>query len=274
MKIALTGANGFIASNIIKKFPNYITINRNDSEKDILKKLENVDVVFNLAGATILKRWNENYKKTLVSSRIQTTKKLVNAINKSSIKHFISTSAIGIYPDNTPCDESCTNLADNFLGNLAKKWEEEALKSNKPTAIFRLGVVLGNGGALKEILLPFKFGFGGIIGNGEMKMSWIDIDDLIRMYQFIIKNHLTGIFNATAPYSVTNTEFTKTLAKTLNRPAIFKIPEFLLYLKYSEGAKVLTSSKEIYPKRILKEGFEFKYPTIKKSLNHLLCKNN
>jgi uncharacterized protein (TIGR01777 family) len=271
MKIAITGSSGFIASNLISYFPNYVAIRREDTEEDILKKLQGVDIVFNLAGATILKRWSENYKKILISSRIETTKKLVNAINKSSVKHFISTSAIGIYPDNILCDENCKNLADDFLGTLAKKWEEEALKANKPTAILRVGVVLGKGGALKEMILPFKLGLGGIIGNGEMKMSWIDIEDLIRIYKFIIDKRLTGIFNATSPNPVTNREFTKTLAKLLNRPAIFKIPKFLLYLRYGEGVKVLTSSKEVYPNRMLKEGFKFKYSTIEKSLSHLLC---
>jgi uncharacterized protein (TIGR01777 family) len=130
--------------------------------------------------------------------------------------------------------------------------------------------VLGNGGALKEMLLPFKLGLGGIIGNGEMKMSWIDIEDLMGIYKFIIDKKITGIINATSPNPVTNKEFTKTLAKILKRPAIFKIPEFLLYLKYGEGASVLISSKEVYPKRLLENGFEFKYPTIEQSLKHIL----
>jgi uncharacterized protein (TIGR01777 family) len=270
MKIALTGASGFIGSHLKKIFPYFVAINRDDNEREILEKIKNVDVVFNLAGATILKRWNESYKKILFQSRIETTRKLVNAINESNIKHFISTSAIGIYPDNIPCDESCKNLANDFLGNLAKEWEKEAKKSNKPTTIVRLGVVLGNGGALKEMLLPFKLGLGGIIGNGEMKMSWIDIEDLMRIYKFIIDKKITGIINTSSPHPVTNKEFTKTLGKILKRPAIFKIPEFLLYLKYGESAKVLTSSKEVYPKRLLDYGFRFKYPTLEKSLKHIL----
>ncbi|WP_201767420.1 MULTISPECIES: hypothetical protein [unclassified Lebetimonas] len=106
----------------------------------------------------------------------------MKSINKSNIKHFISTSAIGIYPENTPCDEYCNITADDFLGNLAKEWENEANKCNKPTTTIRLSVVLGKGGALKEMLLPFKIGLGGIIGNGEMKMSWIDIEDFWKSF--------------------------------------------------------------------------------------------
>jgi uncharacterized protein (TIGR01777 family) len=270
MKIAITGSSGFIASYLKKTFPNYITINRNDSEKEIIQKLKNVDVVFNLAGASILKRWSDSYKKTLYSSRIETTKKLVKSINKSDVKYFISASAIGIYPDNTYCDESCKNYSNDFLANLVKEWENEAKKSKIPTTIIRFGVVLGNGGALKEMLLPFKFGFGGIIGNGKMMMSWIDIDDLMRIFQFVLDKKLIGIINATAPNPVTNKEFTKTLGKVLHRPTIFRIPEFMLYLKYGEGALVLTSSKEVYPKRLLDNGFKFKYPIIQDSLENKL----
>jgi NAD dependent epimerase/dehydratase family enzyme len=106
MKISLTGASGFIGSHLKKIFPYFVVMNKDDNEREILEKIKNVDVVFNLAGATILKRWSKNYKKILFSSRIETTKKLVKVINKSNIKHFISTSAIGIYPDNTKTNKN------------------------------------------------------------------------------------------------------------------------------------------------------------------------
>ena len=98
MKVALTGANGFVGSHLMKIFTNNVVINRNDTEEQILKKLDGVYAVFNLAGAPIIKRWSKAYKKVLLSSRIDTTKKIVNAINKSDVKYFISTSAIGAYP--------------------------------------------------------------------------------------------------------------------------------------------------------------------------------
>jgi len=270
VKIALNGASGFVASHLKEKFTDFVVLKRDDSENEIVQKLQGVDAVFNLAGAPILKRWSDSYKKILLESRIETTKKLVNAINKSEIKHFISTSAIGAYPDGR-FDESYDGYGDDFLGSLTKQWEEEASKSNKPTTIIRFGVILGSdGGALKEMLLPFKLGVGGIIGDGKMMTSWIDIEDLVRIYEYTLQTKLTGILNATAPNPISNFEFTKALGKELKRPTIFPLPLFVLKLLFGEGASVLIASKEIYPKRLKESGFEFEYPSIQASLAHLL----
>jgi uncharacterized protein (TIGR01777 family) len=271
MKVAFSGSSGFVGTHLREKFQNHVILNRNDTKEDILNKLQGVDVVINLAGAPIIKRWSEKYKKILIESRVNTTKKIVEAINESEVKHFISTSAIGAYPDNNPYDESFSNYYNDFLGSLTKIWEQEALKCNKPTAITRFGIVLGNdGGALKQMLLPFKLGVGGNIGNGEMFMSWIDIDDLTNAYEHIIKNSLVGTFNFVSPNPVKNKEFTKALGKTLKRPTIFPLPEFILKIIFGEAATVLTGSKEIYPKSLSDSGFKFKYKNIKESLEHLL----
>jgi len=262
-KIALTGASGFVGQKIQKHFRECVVIKRDDSEAEIIRKLENVDVVINLAGAPIVKRWSEAYKKVLYRSRIETTKRLVSAINRSHVSYFISTSAIGIYPNCTPCDEKCTQLDNGFLGTLCQAWEVEARKCVKPTAILRFGVVLGKeGGALKKMLLPFKLGMGGIIGSGEMMMSWIAIDDLIRMYQFLVQYRYEGIFNAVTPKPVTNKVFTKSLGKALHRPTFLPLPGFVLKLFYGEGASILLDSKEVYPKAIEEKGFVFEYEEI------------
>jgi len=271
MKVALTGAGGFVGSHLINTFSDYVVIDRNDNEEKILEKLQDVDVVFNLAGAPIIKRWSEAYKKILLSSRVDTTKKLVNAINKSDVKHFISTSAIGAYPDNAPFDESYSGYGNDFLASLTHIWEAEANKCNKPTAIVRFGVILGkDGGALAQMLPPFKMGVGGTIGDGKMMMSWIDIDDLLGIYSYITEQKLTGVFNATAPNPISNYEFTKTLGSVLHRPTLIPLPEFVLKILFGEGATVLTGSKEIYPKALQNAGFRFQYRTIKESLEHLL----
>lgn len=274
MKVALTGAGGFVASHLKKIFNNYVVIARNDNEEEILEKLQDVDVVFNLAGAPIIKRWSESYKELLISSRVDTTRKLVNAINKSDVKHFISTSAIGAYPDGEAYDESFGGYGSDFLASLTHIWEAEANRCKKPTAIVRFGVILSDdGGALAQMLPPFKMGVGGTIGNGKMMMSWIDIDDLVGIYSYILDKELKGVFNATAPNPVTNYEFTKALGSVVYRPTILPLPEFVLKIVFGEGSSVLTGSKEVYPKALEKAGFNFKYKTIKESLEHLLSKD-
>lgn len=272
MRVALTGASGFVGRALQSHFEDCVILDRDDDEMQLLEKLQDVGVVINLAGAPILKRWSKAYKQTLFNSRIQTTQKLVNAINQSSIKHFISTSAIGIYPDNKACDENTTEIADDFLTNVVEAWEEEANKCTKPTAILRFGVVLGkNGGALTQMLPPFKMGVGGVIGDGKMMMSWITIDDLMGIYEHILAHHLKGIYNATTPNPISNYTFTKTLGKQLHRPTLFPLPTFILRLLYGEGATVLTGSKEVYPHKLLESGYSFKYPTIEEALQSILC---
>ncbi len=271
MKIALTGASGFIGSHIRKNFGDTVVIDRDDTVAEIQDKLKDVYAVINLAGAPIIKRWTESYKDILISSRIGTTKKLVQAINSSNVGHFISTSATGIYPDDVECDESCTTLSQDFLGRLAQDWEREALRCEKLTTILRFGVVLGKeGGALKKMLLPFRLGLGGPIGDGSMVMSWIDIHDLMEMYRFVLERGEGGVFNAVSPNPVTNREFTRELARVLKRPAILPVPRLVLRILYGQSASVLTASKIVYPRRFLKLGFTFSYPTVKESLRHLL----
>jgi uncharacterized protein (TIGR01777 family) len=271
MKVALTGASGFVGAALRKTFDDCVIISRDDDEAAIVQKLHDVDVVINLAGAPIIKRWSDPYKKVLVGSRINTTRRLVKAINRSEVKHLISTSAIGIYPDGVKCDEHTTEIANDFLGELAREWEAEALACHKPTTILRFGVILGpDGGALAQMLTPFRLGVGGIIGNGKMMTSWIDISDLMKIYRFVIEKRLSGLFNAVSPNPVSNYTFTKTLGAILHRPTILPIPEFALRIMYGEAASVLTGSKEVYPKALEEEGFVFDYPDLDGSLKHLL----
>jgi uncharacterized protein (TIGR01777 family) len=271
MKVALIGGKGFVGSFLQREFNDVLVLDKNDN----LEKIAECDIVINLAGATILKRWNESYKKLLYSSRIETTQKAVEIINKSStVKHFISTSAIGYYPDGCECDET-SKAGDGFLAKLAIDWEKEAFKCNKLTTILRFGVVIDkNGGALKNMILPFKLGLGGSIGDGKMNMSFIDMMDLMRIYHFVIDNKLSGIFNATSPKPTTNYELTKTLGKILHRPTILPVPKFMIKLLFGEGSEVLLSSQKVYPKKLIESGFEFKYETIKKSLERALKVND
>jgi uncharacterized protein (TIGR01777 family) len=268
LKVAIIGGTGFIGSNLTKNFNNPMIIsskNFNDIEK-----IKNYDVVINLAGKPIVKRWSESYKKELFTSRIDVTKKIVEIINDSNVQHFISTSAIGFYKNPCICDEN-SKSGDGFLSKLAIAWENEALKCNKPTTIFRYGVVLGdNGGALKEMLFPFKMGIGGVIGNGKQKFSWIDIKDVINIYKFVIENQIEGILNISSPNSVTNYEFTKTLGKVLNRITILPMPKFFLNLIFGEASTVLLADQDMKPKRLVELGYNFKYKYLEDSLRSLV----
>ena len=265
--IAITGANGFVGKHLQNTFSHVVVLHRDDSVAMLIDKLKGVDVVINLAGAPIVKRWSESYKRVLYESRIETTCKLVEAVNQSEVKYFISTSAIGIYPNDKACDEYTTEYADDFLAKLCRDWEREALKCVKPTAILRFGVVLGkNGGALQKMLLPFKLGLGGVIGDGKMMTSWIHISDLMKMYQFLIDHKAEGVYNAVAPHPVTNSTFTRALGKALGRPTFMSLPIFVLKAIYGEASCVLTDSKEVYPKKIEALGFSFGYDTIDDAL--------
>jgi uncharacterized protein (TIGR01777 family) len=281
-KIAITGASGFVGTNLIKLFEqnnfNVIAIKREEL-KDIEKLSQIVnecEIVINLAGANIINRWTEDYKKLLYSSRIDTTKALVQAFNKASIKPklFISTSAVGIYDNISTYSENDKNYSNDFLSNLCQEWEQEALKAKEVgirTAIFRFGIVLGDGGALAKMLLPFKLGVGGIIGSGKQAFSFIHINDLLNAYNYIHENeNLDGIFNLTAPTPTTNYGMTKALGSALNRPTIFPVPEFVLKLVFSEGAKVLTDGQSAIPNRLLESGFKFQHSNIEDAMKSLV----
>ncbi|CAA6816410.1 MAG: Cell division inhibitor [uncultured Campylobacterales bacterium] len=259
----------------LKKEYKVIKITRNDYNS--LQKLEYIvscaDVVINLAGANIVKRWTPKYKKVLINSRVDTTKNLVTAINRVANKPslLISTSAVGIYNNIDIHTESSKNYSTGFLGVLAKNWEDEALKANTKIAILRFGVILGNGGILEKIKLPFKLGLGGTLGSGKQDFSFLHIEDLLRAYKHIIENeNLDGTFNLVSPTHITNKVFTKTLGKVLNRPTILPVPKFVLRLALGEAVSVVAKGQKVLPQKLLESGFEFKYKTILDTLTSIL----
>lgn len=283
--IAITGSSGFVGTNLKRFFESrgfkVIAIKRtelNNIDK-LCQIIEKTNILINLAGANIINRWTEEYKKLLKTSRLNTTKALVEAMAKVNTKPevFISTSAVGIYKNKTCYDEEYYDYEDDFLGNLCKSWEKEALKAKKigiRTIVFRFGIVLGDGGALEKMLTPFKFGLGGTIGDGSQDFSFIHMDDLIKAYEYVSENKTcVGIYNLTAPNPTTNNGLTKSLGKTLNRPTILPIPEFILNLIFSEGAKVLTDGQCVKPKRLLDSGFKFKFKSIDDAISNLVKKD-
>lgn len=281
MKIAISGASGFVGTSLKEFFTNLeyevVAISRNilNDEAALISLIESADVVINLAGANILARWTKSYKEQIYNSRIDTTKAIVNAISKASKKPrvFISTSAVGIYSARTENSEEKYKYADDFLANVCKTWEKEAFKASEFTrvVIFRFGIVLGkHGGAFAKMIKPFRFGLGGNIGEGTQYLSFIHISDLLNAYKFIIeRDDLNGVFNLTEPYPTINQGLTMALAIALKKNAFFDIPEFVLKLIFGDGAKVLTSGQYAVPKRLQDSGFEFEFDTIDKTIDDL-----
>jgi len=281
--IAITGTSGFVGSHLTDFFEKHghtvVPILRHElkDQNRLKEKLENSDVLINLAGANILARWTESYKETLYNSRIDTTFALVETLKliKTPPELFVSTSAIGVYKDDTVYDEYATEFADNFLGKLGQDWEAEANKAKElgiRVALLRYGIILGKkGGALQKMLLPFKMGLGGTIGDGRQALSFVHIDDLARFYLHLIDNQeLEGVYNMTTPKPSTNHGLTKALGKVLHRPTILPLPPFVLRGIFGEGSTVLTDGQSVLPKRVVESGFEFRFESIDEVLENLL----
>ncbi|MGE4517148.1 MAG: TIGR01777 family oxidoreductase [Arcobacteraceae bacterium] len=280
--IAIAGASGFVGTHLKDFFTQLgYTVSKISREElantELLtQKFEKTDIVINLSGANIIHRWSDEYKKELYHSRIDTTQKIVTAIKNATNKPqvLVSTSAVGIYSNQKINSEEEYEYGKNFLAKLCKTWESEALKAKDDTrvVIFRFGIVLGkNGGALQSMLLPFKLGLGGTIGNGSQYFSFVHIEDLKNAFNFVIENEkLSGAFNLGAPQPTTNKGLTKALGKTLNRPTLFPVPHFVLKLMYGEGATVLTDGQSMIPQRLEENGFKFQFKTIEETIENLL----
>lgn len=282
-KVAITGASGFVGTSLknmfLQKGFEVRAIKRDElSDKEkLISIIEDSNIIINLAGANIINRWTDTYKKLLYSSRLDTTKAIIEAIKVANTKPelLISTSAVGIYSNKKCYDEEEYEYSDDFLGNLCKDWENEALRAKEfgvRTAIFRFGIVLGkNGGALEKMITPFKLGLGGTISDGKQHFSYVHLEDLLNAYDFVFKNNsCEGIYNLTAPYPTTNKGLTTALGEFLHRPTILPVPSFVLNLIFSEGAKVLTDGQCVKPKRLIDAGFEFEYETIKATISDLV----
>jgi uncharacterized protein (TIGR01777 family) len=269
----MSGATGFVGSNLGDAFRKLkwrvVPLGRKDFTSGLAEKIAGADVIVNLAGAPVTKRWTEEYKKTMYESRVNVTKSLISACSEINPKPklFISASAIGYYASGGPHTESSHVKADNFLGRLAQDWEKETLRAREAgmrTVIFRFGVVLGkNGGALKEMLTPFKLGMGGTLGDGSQPFSWVHTNDLIRAFQTAVDDtSYEGVYNLTAPTPTTNKGLTEALGKALGKPTIMKVPKFILRLQLGEGAQILTEGQTVLPERLLEKGFSFSFSHI------------
>lgn len=243
-------------------------------------RLEGFDAVIHLAGENVAKgRWTESKKKKIRDSRIKSTQYLSAMLAGLSRppKVFICASAIGYYGDrgdedlfeNSPPGKS-------FLAEVCSSWEKTTqMASDQGIRVvhLRIGVVLTpKGGALKRMLFPFQMGAGGKIGNGRQFMSWISIDDVVGVIQYVIENEsLEGAVNCVTPQPVRNMEFTKTLGKVLFRPTLLPLPAWVAQAVFGQLAReLLLASTKVNPKKLQDAGYAFQQPELEGALKYLL----
>lgn len=246
-------------------------------EGDWMAAVPDHDWVINLAGASIFARWTAEKKQEIYDSRILTTRNLVKAIAAGHrVQLFCSTSAPGYFGDRG--EEELTEDSPagyDFLGQVARDWENEALKAQElgvRVAITRFGVVLGReGGILGQLVPLFKSFVGGPVGNGRQWFSWIHQLDLARAFLFLPDHpELTGPVHFCAPHPVRNRDLARALGRALHRPSFLKAPAFMLRLVMGEMAEVALTSQKMLPQKLINAGFQFTYPTLDLALGDLL----
>ena len=257
---------------------NYINWDPENSVLDI-SQIKNLYSVINLAGESIDgSRWTSNYKRKILDSRVNSTRLLFNKVKemKELPKSFISASATGFYEVNTDNPQAETDLpGNNFLSDVVQQWEKEILKFKSlglRTTTFRIGLVLSkDGGVLKRLYPIFKFFLGVPIGSGKQMISWIHESDMIGLINMAIEsNKLEGIYNAVAPETITNTEFTKSLLKSLNRfsyPSIIKAPSFIVRILFGEQSDLVLNGLNISSEKIMQSNYKFKFTKLSSALN-------
>lgn len=302
MKILITGATGFIGKELglklVRSGHDLVVVSRSRKkayevlpfpcevleldltrEKMDLDKIQDIDAVIHLMGESVAsQRWTDQRKETILQSRKQSTKNLVESFKHSKkLKQIVSTSAIGFYGhrEDEMLFESSTAGSD-FLSQVCQSWEDEVFqaKKNHPElviSILRIGLVLGrDGGALSEMLFPFRVGVGGNLASGKSWMSWIHLEDVLGMYEFVLNQSLPGIYNAVAPKPVQNKDWTRLLCKELGRPQNLSLPRVALKTLFGEMANVLLSSQKVSSDKITKAGYKFKYEDLQSTFQDLL----
>ncbi len=293
MKVLITGATGLIGKEIVALCQqknlevNFLTTHKEKlvqtenlkgfywnpgTAKIDLECFQGVSAIINLAGASISKRWTKNYKKEILTSRLDSLRTLYAALKKidgGDIKSFVSASAIGIYPNSLTSlyYEDEIEVDEGFLGETVKAWEKEAdlfTEFGCTVAKIRIGLVMSpNGGALPKMAKPIKYGLGATFGSGEQWQSWIHLSDLAHIFIFVVENELQGIYNGVGPNPITNSKLVKEIAKVLDRPLILpNIPKFVMNLLLGEMSYLLYASQRVSSKKIEEEGFIFRYRNI------------
>ncbi|MDZ7665736.1 MAG: TIGR01777 family oxidoreductase [Desulfotignum sp.] len=297
-RVLITGASGFVGKHLVRHFLDlhwHVTgLGTSSAHPDIPESpdfewisadttlpgswqdhVADADVIINLAGRNIFKRWTKTYKQAIYDSRIHTTRHLVDAMVSDKPVHFLSTSAAGIYGDagEQEITEDAAPGAD-FLAEVCKDWENAALAAEKKAGarvrIMRFGVVLGDGGALSVMSPAFKWFAGGPLGSGFQWFPWIHIRDLVKAMDFLIHTpDSRKIYNMVGPEPVRQREFAKALGQALRRPAVMPAPGFVVKLVMGElGASLLNSQKAV-PRALVDAGFVFEYPDVQSALGEI-----
>ncbi|MCU0523673.1 MAG: TIGR01777 family oxidoreductase [Elainella sp. Prado103] len=305
MKVAVTGATGLVGSRLVEclqqaghqvlvftrdgdrasrrfpktAFPNLEIVPYTPlASGDWQAQISGCDGVVNLAGAPIAdSRWTPERKQEIRDSRVIGTAKIVEAITQATVKPsvLINSSAIGYYgTSETACFDETSDPGQDFLAEVCQAWEaaaEPVQQSGTRLVILRTGIVLGQGGAIAKMLLPFRLFAGGPLGTGKQWFSWVHIDDLVNLIlQALTQPHLSGVFNATAPHPVRMVELSQVLGQLLKRPSWLPVPAVALELLLGDAAQVVLQGQQVLPKRTEASGFQFQYPQVEQALRQVL----
>lgn len=298
MRIVIAGGSGFVGEPFVRRLiargddvavlsrdPSKVRAGRGvrwdgKSAGPWIKEIDAAGAVINLAGESIAEgRWTEERKQRLVASRLDATNAVVGALKSASPgkRTLINASAIGYYGSDRDeeLDEK-SSKGRGFLADLVEKWESAA-NAAQPAArvvLMRFGVVLAaGGGALPQMLMPFRFGVGGRVGSGRQWMSWVDRDDLLGAMEWALDNgDARGVYNVTAPAPVRNRDFAKIAGRVLHRPSVMPVPAFALRLMFGKemADAVLLGGQRVVPRRLQAESFRFAHAELESALRETL----
>lgn len=281
MNVAITGSSGFIGSHLSRRLevlghrvtPLWRYLFTQDDVDCLVQSLAGCQGIINLAGAPIDRRWTDAYKLELMESRVGTTRRLVEAVNRMNEppEVMISTSAVGYYSPDGCHGEQDGPAADSFLAEVCRAWEAEAERVNGSVRLVRtrFGVVLApDGGALPRMVRPARFGVMACVGDPDHSFSWVALDDLVNALIFILGDDgISGSVNVTAPERTTNREFYRAAAEHFHTRLSVRVPDAVLRLLMGEASQVVTRGQCAVPETLLREGFKFQCPDIRTFFN-------
>jgi uncharacterized protein (TIGR01777 family) len=293
MKIAISGGSGFIGTHLIHHLVTQqhevLLISRSirSAPKGVTcltwgqldhnhQPLEQIDVWINLAGETINQRWNTAAKERIKISRVSTIQHMAKLLDKlqNKPKVIINSSAIGIYgtSETETFTEYSVTQPNDFLSAIVEQWEKatDLLKGTRVVKV-RTGLVLGmDGGALPSMVMPYRFGVGGRVGSGRQWVSWIHIEDLVRVFEFcMINDQIVGAVNAVSPVPTRMDTFGKTIGRVWHRPHLFPVPSFALKLLFGEMSMLILEGQRVIPEVLLAQSFPFHYIELEEALKQL-----